>query len=154
MASRKKIKKVVVVGLGYIGLPTLVAIQKSGLYETVGFDINRGKIKQIRAGISPIDDLEVKDYIKRKVLKVSDKDKILIDSDVFIVCVPTPVLDDFTPDYRPVISASETVAKYLKKSSHFVLESTVSPGTCEEIVLPILEEKSGLRAGKDFNIAP
>lgn len=147
------IKKVAVVGLGYVGLPTLAAIQKTENFEAVGFDVSEEKIKLINAGKSPIEDSEVSELIQQKRLIVSSKEQILENADCFIVCVPTPVLDDYNPDYGPVISASQTVAKYLKKGCHFVLESTVNPGTCEEIVIPILEEISKLKAGKDFNVA-
>ena len=149
----RKIKKVVVIGLGYVGLPTLVAIYKSGLYQVIGFDIDAKKVSQIKFGICPINDIEVENFIKRKLLVVSNDEKTLVNSDVFIVCVPTPIIDAFNPDYRFIISASQTVAKHLENGCHFVLESTVNPGTCEEIVLPILEKGSNLKAGRDFNIA-
>jgi len=146
------IKKVAVIGLGYIGLPTLVAIAKTKKYEVVGFDIDQKKINLIKSGKSPIEDSDVSSYVKNNRLKISSRDNILKDADVFIVCVPTPIFNDYNPDYGPVVSATKTVAEYLKKGSHFVLESTVNPGTCEEIVLPILESRSGLKAGRDFNI--
>jgi nucleotide sugar dehydrogenase len=149
----KNIKKISVIGLGYIGLPTLVAIAKTGKYEVVGFDINQQKIDQIKKGKSPIEDPDVVDYLKENKAKVSSDPDVIKDSDVFIICVPTPVLNDYTPDYGPVISATETVANYLKPGNHYVLESTVNPGTCEEVVMPILEKATNLKAGKDFNIA-
>lgn len=148
-----KINKVAIIGLGYTGLPTLTAIHQTGKHEVVGFDINQEKIKIIKSGKSPIVDSEVEKVISNNNINVSNDENILNGSDVFIICVPTPVFDDYTPDYGPVISASKTVGKYLKKGCHFVLESTVNPGTCEEIVQPILEKESGLKAGKDFNIA-
>ena len=134
----RKIKKIAVIGLGYVGFPTLSAVQKTHKYQVVGFDVDKKKVVEIQ---------------KTGEYTVSTDDKVLSGSDVFIVCVPTPVLDDFTPDYGFVIRASEIVAKYIRKNTHFVLESTVNPGTCEEIILPILKNKTGLTAGKDFNIA-
>lgn len=147
------IKKVSIIGLGYVGLPTLVAISKNKKYSVVGFDINCERVKMISDGKSPIEDEEVSSFIKNNKVNVTSNENDLIGSDVFIVCVPTPVFDDFTPDYGPVESATKICAKFLKKGCHFVLESTVNPGTCEEIVKPILENESELVAGTDFNIA-
>lgn len=146
------IKKVAVIGLGYVGLPTLVAISKANKYEVIGFDVNKEKVNMIRAGQSPIEDEDVKDFLKKNKISVSCDENDLGGCDVFIICVPTPVFADYTPDYGPVESASRLCAKYLKKGSHFVLESTVNPGTCEEVVKPIIESISGMKAGADFNI--
>lgn len=147
------IKKVAVIGLGYVGLPTLVAISKTRKYEVFGFDINREKVDMVLSGKSPIEDDDVVAYLKVNKINVTSNENDLSGMDVFIVCVPTPVFDDYTPDYGPVKSASDVCAKYLRKGCHFVLESTVNPGTCEEIVKPILESGSGLKSGVDFNIA-
>ncbi len=148
-----KKKKVAVIGLGYVGLPTLVAINKSNLYKTIGFDIDEEKLKKIKSGIDPIDDEIVTDYLKNNEIKVSSNKKDLSNTDIFIIAVPTPVYDDFNPNYEPVKSATKLVSKFLTKGGHVVLESTVNPGTCEEILLSIIEEESGLKAGVDFNIA-
>ena len=146
-------KKISVVGLGYVGLPTLVAIAKSNKYQTLGFDIDQNKINQIKKGIDPINDEAVTAYLKDNSLNVTAKEADLKNTDIFIISVPTPVDDDYVPNYGPVKSASRMIAKYLKPGAHVVLESTVNPGTSEEIVLPILEEVSGLKGGKDFNLA-
>ena len=148
----RKIKKVSVIGLGYVGLPLLVAIAKSKKYEAVGYDLDQKKIKLIKSGKSPIQDEAAEEFLQKNKLTVSDKENILSDSDVFIVCVPTPVHDDHNPDYGPVISATKIAGKYLSAGAHFVLESTVNPGTSDEIVIPILEELTSLKAGKDFNV--
>ena len=147
------IKKVAVIGLGYVGLPTYVALKKTNLYDIVGYTRSQKKVDNINRGVSPIDDADVEEYLKNHKVKVTNKQKDLKGADVFIICVPTPVKDDYVPDYGPVISATELIAPFIKKGSHYILESTVNPGTCEEIVLPILETLSRLRAGKDFNIA-
>src|SRR3990167_11357546 len=147
------IKKVAVIGLGYVGLPTYVALKKTNLYDVVGYTRSQKKVDNINRGVSPIDDADVEEYLKNHKVKVTNKQKDLKGADVFIICVPTPVKDDYVPDYGPVISATELIAPFIKKGSHYILESTVNPGTCEEIVLPILETLSRLRAGKDFNIA-
>jgi nucleotide sugar dehydrogenase len=149
----KSIQKVSVIGLGYVGLPTYVAIHKTKKYDVVGYTRNPKKIKMINEGISPIEDKEVQTYLKKTGIKVTNNPKYFQNTDVFIICVPTPIKDDYLPDYQPIISATNLIAPYLKRGCHYVLESTVNPGTCEEIIMPILENKTGLKAGKDFNIA-
>lgn len=149
----KKIKKVSVIGLGYVGLPLFVAINKSKKYKVNGYEIDKKKVDLIQTGVSPINDEDVSTYIKSTKVDVSNDKNNLKNSDVFIICVPTPIYDDFDPDYGPVIAATELISDFLKKDDHFVLESTVNPGTCDEIVIPILEQKTGLKAGRDFNVA-
>ncbi len=146
------IKKVGIIGLGYIGLPTMVAIAKTKKYRVVGFDVDKKKIATIEKHQSPIEDSDVVSFIKTNVLEVSTNDSILKGCDVFIICVPTPVHHDFVPDYSYIISAIEIVAKYITKGSHVVLESTVNPGTCKEILLPILKKNTKLILGKDYNL--
>ncbi len=146
-------KKVSIVGLGYVGLPLALAIERSKKYEVVGFDISKDQVKKILSKECPItDELAERDLNELDLHATTDSDE-LKDTDIFIICVPTPVLDDYTPDYTPVISAGKTISKYLKKGATVVLESTVNPGTCEEILVPVLEEGSKLVAGKDFNVA-
>jgi len=148
-----RIKKVAVIGLGYVGLPTYVALLKAKTYEVVGYTRSQKKVDAIYKRQSPIEDEDVISYLKSNKVKATNKQQDLKGCDVFIICVPTPVKDDYVPDYEPVISATQLVAPYIKKGSHYVLESTVNPGTCEEIILPILEKETGLKAGSDFNIA-
>lgn len=147
------IKKVGVIGLGYVGLPTLVAIASTNIYEVVGYDVDKVKISKIKKGLSPINDETVATFLKQENLAVSDNPSILKHCDVFIICVPTPIFNDYTPDYRFVIAAAETVARFLEKGSHLVLESTVNPGTCKEVIIPLLKEQTKLKPGLDFNIA-
>ncbi len=144
-------KKVVVIGLGYVGLPLLCAVEKSGKYEAVGYNHTGKNIELIKKKICPITDELCEKELKDLELKVSSKENILEGGDVFVVCVPTPVLDDHTPDYTPVINASRLVSKYLKKGNIVIIESTINPGTCEEVVMPVLLE-SGLKSG-DFVLA-
>jgi len=146
-------QKVSIIGLGYVGLPLALAIEKSGKYDVVGFDISKGQVRKILKKECPITDDIAQKELKELSLHATTDEKEIKGSDYYIICVPTPVLDDYTPDYTPVISAGNTVSKYLKKGQTVILESTVNPGTCEEILLPVLEEGSGMKAGKDFNIA-
>jgi len=145
--------KVAVLGLGYVGLPLAYAIVKSGKYDVVGFDLNTQKVESIQNGICPIDDEQCAEDMKLFNLTASSNETILEDTEIFIVCVPTPVLDDYTPDLTPVKSATELVAKYLKKGNYVVIESTINPGVCDEIVVPLLEELTPLKAGEDFDVA-
>ncbi len=146
-------QRVSIIGLGYVGLPLALAVEKSGKYDVVGFDISKEQVKKIKNKECPITDDIAEQDLKELDLHATTDEKEIKDSDYYIICVPTPVLDDYTPDYTPVISAGKTVAKYLSKGETVILESTVNPGTCEEILLPVLEKGSKLKAGKDFNIA-
>lgn len=148
-------RKIAVIGLGYVGLPTFVALHETGLYEVVGYTKTRARIDKLHQGHSLIDEPSIDSYLTKHKgnLQFSDNPDILEGSNIFIICVPTPVHEDFTPNYEPVISATELVAPYITRGSHYVLESTVNPGTCREVVKPILERKTNLVAGEDFNIA-
>ena len=144
-----KKQKVVVIGLGYVGLPLLCAIAKSKKYEATGFDHNTRKVELIKKRISPIDDELCAKELKTARIEVSNDESILEGAKYFIICVPTPVLSNFDPDYKPVIGATKLVSKYLTNSSVVILESTVNPGTSEEVVLPVLQKNSEVaRSGK------
>lgn len=145
--------KIGVIGLGYVGLPLAAAIQKKTDYNVVGFDLSATKIEKIKKKICPIDDHQCEQDLKEIDLQVSSSDEILADSNIFIICVPTPVLDDYTPDLQPVKNAVATVAKHLKKGNYVVIESTINPGVCDEVVIPMLEEATHLKAGHDFDVA-
>ncbi|MBN1331463.1 nucleotide sugar dehydrogenase [Candidatus Dojkabacteria bacterium] len=147
-----KKQKVAVIGLGYVGLPLAIAIQKSKKYKLIGFDIDQSKIDQLNAGVCYLEDDFIKEEFRKHPVNVGTDVNELTDTDIFIIAVPTPVTDDYVPDYTPVIKASETAAQFLKKGATVVLESTVNPGTCEEIVLPILEKISKLKGKRDFNL--
>jgi nucleotide sugar dehydrogenase len=145
-------KKVAIVGLGYVGLPLALAIERSGKYELIGFDINDQKVAQINKKECPITDEVAEKDLKELDFEATTDPEKMQDSDFFVICVPTPVLDDYTPDYTPVKSASKTVAKYMKNDSTVILESTVNPGASQEVMVPILEEFSGMKVGDDFNV--
>lgn len=145
--------KVSIIGLGYVGLPLACAIAKKTKHNVVGFDLNSEKIEKIKNKICPIDDITCEEDLKTVDFEVSTNEDILINSDIFIICVPTPVLNDYTPDLNPVKSASCIVAKYLKKGNYLIIESTINPGVCDEIITPLVESLSKLKAGTDFDIA-
>lgn len=146
-------KKVTVIGLGYVGLPLLTIIAQSGKYKACGFDINNKIVSDIKNNSIKFDDDIVQKFDFSKInIRASSDAEILKDSDIIIICVPTPVLNDYTPDLKPVKKAAKSIAKYLKPNMMVIMESTVNPGVCEEVVIPILEE-SALKAGKDFYLA-
>jgi nucleotide sugar dehydrogenase len=145
--------KISILGLGYVGLPLACAIAKKTQHEVVGFDISKKKIDTILNGICPIDDKQCEEDLKLVKFPISDDSSVLSKSDVYIICVPTPVLDDYTPDLEPVKNSTLIAAKYLEKNQTVIIESTINPGVCDEIVIPILEQESGLKAGVDFDVA-
>ena len=145
-----------VIGLGYVGLPLAVEFAKK--YPVVGFDINKERIAELRSGNDhtlEIDSDHLSSVLKKKLdntvgLWVSDELQDIKITNVFIVTVPTPVDKYNRPDLTPLVKASETVGKALKKGDIVVYESTVYPGVTEEECVPILEKVSGLKFNVDF----
>ncbi len=144
--------KVTVIGLGYVGLPLAIAIAKNKKYKVYGLDTDRKKVELINQKKAPFKEESIRENIKKVKIKCSDNQETIEDSEYIIVCVPTPVKDNKTPNLNPIKSASRTVAKYLEKGQKVIIESTINPGVCEEVILPILE-KSGLKGGKDFTLS-
>ena len=146
---------VAVIGLGSVGLPLAVEKAKAG-YKTVGFDIQEAKVKMVNQGknyIGDVVDVELDELVKNGLLSATNNYSIVKEADFIAICVPTP-LDQFQqPDISYVKSSAIDISKYLKKGSIVVLESTTYPGTTEELILPILEEGSGLKCGQDFFLA-
>ena len=148
--------KIAVIGLGYVGLPLAVEFAKK--YFTVGFDINKQRVSELRSGIDKT--LEVEDDDLQKVLiestnnqnglYISSNIEDLSQANIYVVTVPTPTDQLNKPIFTPLIKASETVGKVLKNGNIVIYESTVYPGVTEEICVPILEEYSGLIFNKDF----
>ena len=137
-----------IIGLGYVGLPLAVEFAKQR--EVLGFDINRARIDALRAGHDST--LEVADDEMReaKGLRYSADPQELAACNVFIVTVPTPIDEHKRPDLTPLIKASETIGKVLKKGDIVIYESTVYPGATEEDCVPVLEKFSGLKFNVDF----
>ena len=146
MNSRRKIS---VVGLGYVGLPVAVAFGK--IQQTIGFDINAERIKELKSGHDRTGEVEPADLCSANIL-FTDKIEELKLADFYIVGVPTPIGSANRPDLTPMFKASETVGKALKKGDIVVYESTVYPGVTEEECVPILERVSGLKCGEDFKV--
>lgn len=144
-----KQEKVALIGLGYVGLPIALAFAKK--IKVVGFDINAERVEMMRNNIDPSEELEATDFEGADILFTADP-KDLADVKFFIVAVPTPIDEHNLPDLRPVISASRTVGKVLKKGDYVVYESTVYPGCTEEDCIPVLEAESGLKFNVDFKV--
>lgn len=148
--SVTKFKKVVsVIGLGYVGLPVAVAFGKSR--KTVGFDINSKRIEELKAGNDRNGEISPEDLKTSDILFTNKIEELRL-ADFHIVAVPTPVDDANQPDLTPMLKASETVGRALKKGDIVVYESTVYPGVTEEECVPILEQFSGLKCGTDFKV--
>lgn len=145
---------VAVVGLGYVGLPLVVAFAEVG-FPTIGFDISAKTVNSLNAGISHIDDIaseRVAAIVGTKKFHATTTAGDLSSADVVFICVPTPFDKAKTPDLSFVESATRTVASALRKDMLVILQSTTYPGTTVEFVKPILES-TGLVAGKDFHLA-
>jgi UDP-N-acetyl-D-glucosamine dehydrogenase len=150
--ANKKDKRLTVVGLGYVGLPLALLAERKG-YEVTGLDVDETKIATLQSGRSPFVDPEVTAAMKKTAITFTTDAAALENADVIAICVPTPVTDNHMPDLKPLIGATESVAKHLQKGQLVIIESTINPGVSEEAVLPILEEISGLKAGKNFHLA-
>lgn len=144
--------KVGVVGLGYVGLPLAVEKAKAG-FNTVGFDIQKEKVKLVNAGhnyIGDVVDSDLKKLVEAGTLSATTDFSFIKDVDFIAICVPTPLDQHQQPDISYVKNSTAEIAKYLKKETMVVLESTTYPGTTEELIKPILETGSGLHCGTDF----
>jgi UDP-N-acetyl-D-glucosamine/UDP-N-acetyl-D-galactosamine dehydrogenase len=144
-----KMRKIGVVGLGYVGLPLAVAFGEE--QPIIGFDINHGRIEELRQGFDRTKEIS-NEKLKHAKIEFTENPASLHFCDFIIVAVPTPVNEAKIPDLEPLIAASRTVGKILSKGTIVVYESTVYPGATEEICLPILEKESGLHEGVDFSL--
>lgn len=143
--------KVCVIGLGYVGLPIALEFVKKG-YFVYGLDNNKERINNLKKGISYITDVsssDIKTTSENKRFMPAAEESILKESDVIIICVPTPLRKRKIPNISYIIKTSQAIAKYMHKGQLIILESTTYPGTTRDVVLPILQ-KSNLKEGKDF----
>nr|WP_106781675.1 nucleotide sugar dehydrogenase [Lysinibacillus timonensis] len=138
-----------VIGLGYVGLP--LAIELAKVFSVVGYDINEEKINFYRKGIDLTNEVG-HEVLKNSTIRFSNDEQDLSVCNFHIIAVPTPINSDKTPNLTPIINACKMVGRYLTKNSIVVFESTVYPGTTEEICIPVLEQVSGLTLGRDFKV--
>lgn len=136
-------RSIAVIGLGYVGLP-LAELAKENGYKVTGIDISREKIDQLKDSSLPTGQAGLDVTIDFSKIK---------DASVIIICVPTPVYENHMPNLEPVENACRSVGEFLSKGQLVILESTINPGVCESVAIPILEKESGLKAGRDFYLA-
>lgn len=147
--------KVAVIGLGYVGLPLAVEKAHAG-FTTIGIDVQQEKVDMVNKGINYIGDVVddvLGDLVNKGKFSATTDFSVLSDVDFIAICVPTPLDDHQQPDISYVRDSAREISKYLKKDTIVVLESTTYPGTTEELLLPILEEGSGLKCEEDFFLA-
>lgn len=142
---------VCVIGLGYVGLPLAVQCALKG-YRVYGLDSDAKKIETINGGKSPIDEEFLTENLGKVNLTATSDPGVLKECDISIICVPTPIDENFYPDLGPVKQAVQTVIANLKKGQLVVVESTINPGVCEEVVEPLFKE-AGLEVGRDYELA-
>lgn len=141
---------IAVVGLGYVGLPLAVEFGKK--FETIGYDLSEAKISSYKKHCDPTGEVSREDLKAATRLRVSADPALISTADVIIVAVPTPVSEAHIPDFGPLIGASTTVGKYMKRGAIVVYESTVYPGATEEVCIPLLEKHSGMKWKEDFHV--
>lgn len=145
-------KTIAVIGLGYVGLPLALLAERKG-YKVIGIDISSEKVGLLNNRIAPFADKEIAEQLEKTSLKATSDFSKIKDASAVIICVPTPIYENHMPNLEPVENACKGVAPHLQKGQLVILESTVNPCICENIVLPILEKESGLKCGKDFYLA-
>ena len=143
-------ERIAVIGLGYVGLPVALAFARK-FPGTIGFDVNREKVEELRRGFDRNQEVS-KAELEESSLKITSDLADLAGATFFVVAVPTPVDHNNVPDLTPVVKASETVARALRKGAVVVFESTVYPGVTEDVCGPILAKVSGLKQGTDFKL--
>lgn len=149
MANKTSSQTVAVIGLGYVGLPLALRAVEKG-YQVYGVDLNKQKVEAIRKGKSPFKE----DFIQERKqllpkINATTNPAVIKKADIVIVCVPTPVNEKFFPILTPVTSATEMIVKNHKPGQLVIIESTINPGICDDVVMPIFT-KSGLKEGVDF----
>ena len=137
-----------VVGLGYVGLPLVVEFGKR--FRTIGFDISQNKVDSCRKGKDPSRELADEELRAARHAEYTSDPAVLAEADFILVAVPTPVDQAHRPDLAPLIGASESIGRHMKKGAIVVYESTVYPGATEEVCIPVLERASGMLWKRDF----
>ena len=148
MKFSKKINKISVIGLGYVGLPLFIALSKK--FNTVGLDVNKKRVSNLKKGIDETKEIDSNNLNYLKKLKITSNTLETDNSDIFIITVPTPVSKNKVPDLSLIKKATTDISQMIKKGSIVVYESTVYPGVTEEICVPIIEKKTSLKWKKDF----
>jgi UDP-N-acetyl-D-galactosamine dehydrogenase len=140
-------RSISITGLGYVGLPIAIAFDQT--MKVIGFDVNQSRIDELKNGIDRTGEVKL-DMLRTSNISFTSDFNELSKANFHIITVPTPIDDAKKPNLKPLLSASKTVGKILKKGDIVVYESTVYPGVTEDECAPILESQSGLKCGKDF----
>lgn len=148
----KKIKTIGVVGLGYVGLPLALLAEKQG-FNVTGVEVNIKKLEMLKSRIPIIDDVIANNQLKKTEINFTDSFTELKNADAVIVCVPTPVDDQKTPDLSLVEKAVVSAAQKMKQGSLLVIESTINPGVCDEVVIPLIEDSTSHKVGHTIFVA-
>ena len=143
--------KLSVIGIGYVGLP--LAISLANFFKVTAYDLNRNRITGLKRNYDITNEFSPFDLKKAKFINFTNNQKKLFNSDIFFITVPTPITKNNKPDLANLIQATKLVAKYIKKNTTIVYESTVFPGCTEEVCLPLIEKISKLKLNKDFYLA-
>lgn len=146
---KNKEYKICVIGMGYVGLP--LALELGKYFDVIGFDINNERIEMMKNGIDPANELGSQEFLGKSIIFTSDTE-VIREAKFYIVAVPTPVDAHAVPDLRPLINASQTIGKVIKKGDYVVYESTVYPGCTEDDCVPLIEKASGLKFCEDFKV--
>ncbi|HEX5801630.1 MAG TPA: nucleotide sugar dehydrogenase [Azospira sp.] len=149
-AGEQRLATVAVVGLGYVGLPVAVAFGR--LRPTVGFDLSTAKVDSLRRHIDRSGEVAAADLARATSLRLTTDPAELAAAEFIIVAVPTPVDAAHQPDFSPLIAASASIARHMRKGVTVIYESTVYPGATEEICVPVLEQHSGMKWQRDFHV--
>jgi UDP-N-acetyl-D-glucosamine/UDP-N-acetyl-D-galactosamine dehydrogenase len=146
--TKENTLKISVIGLGYVGLP--LAVEFGKILPTIGFDINPQRIQELNKGIDHTLEVDQKELKKANFLSFTVNTEEIIDCNIYIITVPTPIDENKNPDLTPLIEASEMIGRIIKKQDIVIYESTVYPGATEEICVPLLEKNSNLKFNTDF----
>ena len=140
--------KIAVIGLGYVGLPLSIEFGKA--FKTIGFDTKKSRVAELKRSFDSALEVTAEEFQKSNMLSFTNDVNDIANCNIFIITVPTPIDEYKKPNLIPLITASQTVGKFLQKNDLVIYESTVYPGATEEVCIPILEKFSGLQFNKDF----
>ena len=140
--------KIAVIGLGYVGLPLSIEFGKA--FKTIGFDTKKSRVAELKRSFDSALEVTAEEFQKSNMLSFTNDVNDIANCNIFIITVPTPIDQYKKPNLIPLITASQTVGKFLQKNDLVIYESTVYPGATEEVCIPILEKFSVLQFNKDF----
>ncbi len=147
-----KVEKFAVIGLGYVGLPLALQGEQKD-FSVIGVDLNEARITQLQNGISPIDEEHLNKLVSESSIQFTTSFQDIEDADAVIICVPTPVHENKEPDLEPLIHAVKSTLSHMREGVLLVIESTINPGVCDEVIVPLIEKNSDFIVGKTLHLA-